>query len=99
MSIQQYYDFFLAHVEVIKAVGATIVDTCLVEEKSKKNNHLGSLTKSAHDTADERALAIQFIQGVNVQHQAYLKHPHNSYFDGTDVHPTTLHQAYYILQH
>jgi Zinc knuckle len=28
-----------------------------------------------------------------------LKHLRNSYLDGTDVYPTTLHQAYYTLQH
>jgi hypothetical protein len=98
MSIQQYHDSFLAHVEVMKAVGATIADTSLVEEEAKKHTCSGSPTKSDHNTADERAHAIRFIQEVNAQHEDYLKHLHNSYLHRTDVYPTILHQAYYTLQ-
>jgi Zinc knuckle len=36
---------------------------------------------------------------ANDNHKSYLTHLHNSYLDGMDHYPTTLHEAYHILQH
>jgi hypothetical protein len=49
-------------------------------------------------TAREQALAILFICGANATHKTYLTHLRNSFLDGSDYYPSTLHEAYNILQ-
>jgi hypothetical protein len=44
------------------------------------------------------SLAIQIIHGANSSYKPYLTHLCNSYLDGNNVYPRTLHKAYNILQ-
>jgi hypothetical protein len=53
MYMQRYHDSFLAHVEVMKAVSATIADASLVQEKAQRSNQPGALTKNDQDTIDK----------------------------------------------
>jgi hypothetical protein len=48
--------------------------------------------------ATERYLAICFLQSVNHIYSSYLEHLRNSFWDGQEIYPTTLHQAYNVLQ-
>jgi hypothetical protein len=41
---------------------------------------------------------MRFIRGANSNYKSYLTHLCNSYLDGNDIYPTTLHEAYNILQ-
>ena len=54
----------MAHVEVMKAVDATIVDATLVEEKAKKNNCPGAPIKEGQNTANEWALKHLVTKGL-----------------------------------
>jgi hypothetical protein len=46
----------------------------------------------------EQALAICFIHRTNAMHKAYLTHLQNGFLDGSDYYPSTLIEAYNILQ-
>ena len=48
--------------------------------------------------AKQQALAIRFIRGTNAKHAGYITHLRNSYLDGQDHYPVTLHGAYHIIQ-
>jgi hypothetical protein len=39
-----------------------------------------------------------FIRGANSNYKSYLTHLCNSYLDGNNIYPATLHEAYNILQ-
>jgi hypothetical protein len=41
---------------------------------------------------------MRFIRRGNSNYKSYLTHLCNSYLDGNDIYPTTLHEAYNILQ-
>ena len=48
--------------------------------------------------ARSQELAIRFIRGTNNNHKGYLRHLRNSYLDGRDNYPRTVHEAYNILR-
>jgi hypothetical protein len=85
-------------VEVLNKVGVTILDESLVESIAAANSRAGAPEDSDWAAAREQALVIHFIHGTNATYKAYLTHLHNSFLDGTDYYPTTLHEAYNILQ-
>ena len=43
-------------------------------------------------------LAIWFIRGTNNNHKGYLRHLRNSYLDGRNNYPRSVHEAYNILR-
>jgi hypothetical protein len=50
-------------------------------------------------SARELSLVMRFIHGANSNnYKSYLTHLCNSYLDGNNIYPTTLHEAYNILQ-
>ncbi len=103
MSLQRYHELFLTQVQVLDEVGISIADEALVNDIAVRNSNIGPDGKAIPDDADcascrEMSLAIRFIRGVNSNYKSYLTHLCNSYLDGNDVYPTTLHEAYNILQ-
>jgi hypothetical protein len=99
MLLQQYYELFLGQVKVCEEVGVTIADESLVESIAESNGRANVPEDTNWDAACEQALAIHFIRGVNENHKTYLTHLRNSFLDGSDYYPATLHEAYNILQH
>jgi hypothetical protein len=62
------------------------------------NGRAGAPEEADHIAAREQALAICFIRGTNAKYKAYLTHLRNSFLDGSDYYPTSVHTAYNILQ-
>jgi hypothetical protein len=98
-SLQRYYELFLGQFEVIEQVRVTIPDESLMESIAASNGRAGAPKAANWATTREQALAIRFIRGMNDNHKTYLTHLRNSYLDGSNYYPTTLHEAYHILQH
>jgi hypothetical protein len=103
MSLQCYHKLFLAQVQVLDEVGVSIADEALVNDVAIRNGNVGPNGEEVPDDADrascrEMSLAIRFIRGANSNYKSYLTHLHNSYLDGNNVYPMTLHEAYNILQ-
>ena len=97
MTLERYHELFLAQVEVLDEVGITIEDDALVLEIGEQN---GRVIPNDDDWVEARnqELAIRFIRGTNLQHKGYLRHLRNSYLDGTDNYPRTVHEVYNILR-
>jgi hypothetical protein len=83
---------------VIEEVGVTIADESLVLSIAAERGRAGAPNNADRAEARDQALAIRFIRGANENHKGYLTHLRNSYLDGTDYYPATLHEAYHILQ-
>jgi hypothetical protein len=98
MPLQRYHELFLAHVKVLDEVGVTIADESLIKAVGRANGRPVNPNAVDRAAAKEMALAMRFIRGTNVTHAPYLKHLRNSYLDGNDIYPTTLHGAYNVLQ-
>ena len=96
MSLEQYHELFLAQVEVLDEVGNTVKDEALVREVAHQN---GREVANDDDRTEARnqELAIRFVRGTNNNHKGYLRHLRNSYLDGSDNYPRTVHEAYNIL--
>ena len=97
MTLERYHELFLAQVEVLDEVGITIEDDALTIEVA---NHNGREVPNGDDRVEARnqELAIRFIRGINNNHKGYLRHLRNSYLDGRDNYPRTVHEAYNILR-
>jgi hypothetical protein len=104
MSLQRYHELFLAQVQVLDKVGVSIADEVLVNWVAVTNGNIRLGGEANPDDADqasapELSLAMRFIHGANSNnYKSYLTHLCNSYLDGNSIYPTTLHEAYNILQ-
>jgi hypothetical protein len=103
MSLQCYHELFLAQVQVMDEVGVTIANEALVQQVAMSNGHVNAArttqpTDTDRATAREQSMAMRFICRVSGTYKSYLTHLHNSFLDGSDLYPTTLHEAYNILQ-
>ena len=74
------------------------MDESLIQSIVELNGWAGAPEDADYSTACEQALAIQFIRGTIDKHKAYLTHLQNSFLDESDYYPSTLHEAYNILQ-
>ena len=97
MMLERYHELFLAQVEVLDEVGITIEDDSLAIEVAHHNGRVVP-TKGDQIEARSQELVIQFIRGTNSNHKGYLRHLRNSYLDGRDNYPRTVHEAYNILR-
>ena len=97
MTLERYHELFLAQTEVLDEVGITIEDEALVEEVTGENGRIEPNDDDRREARDQE-LAIRFIRGTNHNHKGYLRHLRNSYLDGTDNYPRTVHEAYNILR-
>ena len=97
MMLEQYHELFLAQVEVLDEVGITIEDDALVMEVGEQNDRVVPNDDNRIEARNQE-LAIRFIRGTNLQHKGYLRHLQNSYLDGTDNYPRTVHEVYNILR-
>jgi hypothetical protein len=97
MSLQRYYELFLNQVEVMEEVGITIADDSLINSIAAANQH-EEPDEEDRVAAQEQALAVRFLRGTNSHHASYLTHLRNSFLDGYDNYPSTLHDAYNVLQ-
>ena len=97
MTLERYHELFLAQVEVLDEVSIMIEDDALVKEVVGQN---GRAEPNNDDRSEARSqeLAIHFIWGTNTHHKGYLRQLWNSYLDGTDNYPRTVHGAYNILR-
>ena len=97
MTLERYHELFLAQVEVLDEVGITIEDDALVMAIGEQN---GRVVPNDNDRIEDRnqELTIRFVRGTNQQHKGYLRHLRNSYLDGADNYPRTVHEAYNILR-
>ena len=97
MTLERYHELFLAQVEVLDEVGITIKDDALAIEVA---HHNGRVVPTEADRIEARSqeLAIRFVRGTNSNHKGYLRHLRNSYLDGSDNYPRTVHEAYNILR-
>ena len=95
--LEHYHELFLAQVEVLDEVGITVEDDTLVAELAQQ---YGREVPHDDDCIEARSqeLAIRFIRGTNTNHKGYLHHLRNSYLDGRDNYPRTVHEAYNILR-
>jgi hypothetical protein len=103
MSLQRYQELFLAQVQVLDEVGVSIADEALVNQVAVTNGNVrlgGEVNPDDADQASARelSLAMRFIHRANSNYKSYLTHLCNSYLDGNDIYPMTLHEAYNILQ-
>ena len=97
MKLEKYHELFIAQVEVLDEVGASIADTALIQQVAEQHGR-GLPTEADREEAKQIALAMQFIKGTNANHKPYLTHLRNSYLDGLDVYPNSVQEAYNILQ-
>ena len=97
MKLERYHEIFLAQVEVLDEVGVSIPDTAFIQQVAEQHGR-GVPTAADQEEAKQTALAIQFIKGTNANHKPYLSHLRNSYLDGLDMYPSTVQEAYNILQ-
>ena len=97
MTLECYHELFLAQVEVLDEVSITVEDDALVTEVAQQN---GREVPNDDDRIEawSQELAIQFTRGTNTNHKGYLRHLRNSYLDGHDNYPRTVHEAYNILR-
>ena len=97
MTLERYHELFLAQVEVLDEVDITIEDDALT---IKVAHHNGREVPNKDDRVEARnqELAIWFIRETNSNHKGYLRHLRNSYLDGRDNYPRTVHEAYNILR-
>ena len=97
MKLECYHEIFLAQVEELDEVGATVADTALVQHVAEQHGRDEPVVAD-YEEAKQIALSIQFIKGTNASHKPYLTHLRNSYLDGLDDYPNTVQEAYNILQ-
>ena len=98
MKLESYHELFLSQVEVLDEVGVTIPNTALIT--SIANSHAREEPNNDdHQETKQVALTMHFIRGTNANHCAYLRHLRNSYLDGVDVYPSSVHDAHNILWH
>ena len=95
MSLQRYHKLFKGMIEVVEEVGVTVADESL--KVALKNGRVEP-NEQDEEEAKEQALVIRFIRGTNHKYRTYLTHLRNSYLNGSDYYPRTLHEAYNILQ-
>ena len=91
MTLEWYHELFLAQVEVLDEIGITIEDDTLVMEVAEQNRRA---VPNDDDCSEARSqeLTIRFIRGTNLHHKGYLRHLRNSYLDGTNNYPRTVHE-------
>ena len=97
MTLERYHELFLAQVEVLDEVSITIEDEALVVEVAGENGRVEPNDDDQREARDQE-LAIRFIRGTNIYHKGYLCHLRNSYLDGSNNYPRTVHEAYNILR-
>ena len=97
MSLERYHELFLAQVEVLDEVGITVEDEALVRDVALQS---GREVANEDDRTEARSqeLTIRLFRGTNNNHKGYLHHLQNSYLDGSDNYPRTVHEAYNILR-
>ena len=79
-------------------MGVNIADDALIEAIAVDNSRTNAPIRDDREEAKQQALSIRFIRSTNVKHAGYITHLCNSYLDGQDNYPVTLHGAYHILQ-
>jgi hypothetical protein len=97
-SLQAYHQRYLAQVQVLQEMGIRLVPSTIVDYVADKNGHQGIVLAADRTEANELYLATCFLQSVNQNYSSYLDHLRDSFLDGQEVYPSTLHQAYNILQ-
>ena len=82
---------------MLDEVGVTLADAGLCEHVAAQNGQIHP-NDADHEEVKHCAIATCFVCGTNERYQPYIKHLQNSFLDGYNNYPTTLHEAYNILQ-
>jgi hypothetical protein len=96
--LQRYYERFMNQVSVMDEIGVTYVDEAQVKVVAAANNRAGNPDDDDRLEGMNRTLAARFIRGANKKADAYRGELRNSYLNGNDDYPTSLTQAYNIMQ-
>ena len=83
---------------MLDSVGGFQSPTSCTKIVAARNKRAGNLTDADVQEAREKLLAMQFIRNAHPQHSSYLVHLRNSFLDGNNLYPMTVHQAYHTLQ-
>jgi len=83
--------------QVMNDAQVNYVTEGLLSRVAAANGHVNPDTSDKAQTRDE-LLVIRFINGANQEHQTYKNHLKNSYLDGTDIYPSSVHDAFRIMQ-
>jgi hypothetical protein len=87
-SLQAYHDRYLAQVQVLAEIGVKLVPPTVIRHVADKNGHAGVVTATDRAEANERYIAVCFLQSVRQRHAIYLDHLRNSFLDGQScIHP------------
>ena len=74
-----------------------MADKAIVNQVAAANERAGVPIQADHEAAEECSYAVRFIHGSRFTN--YKRHLKNTMLEGTDRYPTTLLDAYTILQH
>jgi hypothetical protein len=96
-TLQEYYEKFTAHMEVIDQVGVTIEDQSMINKIATDNLREGTPNDEDQAEARARAMATRFVRGANSHFNGYRDHLQNSFLDGQDYYPTSVQEAYNIM--
>ena len=92
MKLECYHKLFHAQVEVINEVGFSIPNESLITSVAEGHGQAVANDNGCEETK-QMALAIQFIHRINLHHKAYLHRLGNSFLDGMDLYPSTIHET------
>ena len=84
---------------VMNEVGISILDDATAYTIAQEND-CDIPTGKDYAKVKERALAMRFIKGANVNYNLeYLSHLCNSHLERTNIYPKTLMEAYHMMSH
>ena len=95
-SVQKWHDRVRNGVNVLKDLNIKVANEAIVNQIAAVNGHAGEPIEADHEAAEERSYAVRFIRGSRFTD--YKRHLKNTMLEGTDRYPTTLLDAYTILQ-
>lgn len=96
--LDQYHDKFKAQVDAMKDARIPFSSPDHIREVATRRGRLPNEDPTAEDeaAAEEESIAIQFVRGS--QYTANKRHLRNDIWEGNDIYPTTMQEAYTILQ-
>ena len=96
--LDQYHDKFKAQVDSMRDAGIPFSSPPHIREVATRRGRLPNEdpTDEDREAAEEESIAIQFVRGS--RYTAYKRHLRNDILEGNDIYPTTMHEAYTILQ-
>ena len=95
-SVQKWHGRVRNGVNVLKDLNIKVADKAIINQIAAVNGRAGEPIEADHEATEERSYAIRFIRGSRFTD--YKRNLKNTMLEGTDRYPTTLLDAYTILQ-